>query len=438
MHSRRIALLCACLLGWNAPAAARAADAPAGCAYGAYRSASGELAAITPPLPGHAAPRYTLLNGRRGDTDAASAPLHCSGRDWTRVEFRATPATFRSEGVTLYGLLLEPPDVVEPPLVVFVHGSERTSDIGIYYEAMLTAQGVSTFFYDKRGTGKSGGTYTQDFILLAKDAANAAAAARKLAAGRYGRIGFFGGSQGGWVAPLAALNAGADFLEVGFGVVGTALEQDQWQVDYQLAEDGFGPEILPDVHRVTDVTAAVVGSDFSNASELDAIAKRYSSRPWYSKIDGQYSGDLLKGKIASVRADSETLQIPWHYTGFDVLQKLSIPQLWIFAKDDSVAPSARSIQRLEGFATNGSARSIVVFPNTDHGIITFHVGPSGARTSDGNLADGYLRLLADFAKGTLSGPYGDAEWVAGASRPPSRERAPRQRVQRGFPDGTRR
>jgi uncharacterized protein len=294
-----------------------------------------------------------------------------------------------------------------------VHGSEKTSDIGIYYEAMLTAQGVSTFFYDKRGTGKSTGTYTQDFILLAKDAANAAAAARKLAAGRFSRIGFFGGSQGGWVAPLAAADSKVDFLEVGFGVVGTALEQDQWQVDYQLAEDGFGPGILPDVHRVTGVTASVVGSDFANVGELSAIANEYSGTSWYSKIDGQYSGDLLKGNVASVRSDSESLRIPWHYTGFDVLRRLQIPQLWVFAKDDSVAPSAKSIERLRSFTGNAAHRSIVVFPNTDHGITTFHVDSSGARKSDG-LADGYLRLLADFAKGRLSGTYGAADWVTAA------------------------
>ena len=190
MHRLRVALFCVALLASFVRDAARAADVQ-GCAHGGYRSPAGDIAAVTQPLPGRTAARYTLLNGNRGDTDAADSPIRCSGgvfvgRDgsgapflWKRIAFRATSTTFESEGATLYGLLLEPPDVVKPPLVVFVHGSEKTSDIGIYYEAMLTAQGVSTFFYDKRGTGKSTGAYTQDFILLAKDAANAAAAARK-------------------------------------------------------------------------------------------------------------------------------------------------------------------------------------------------------------------------------------------------------------------
>jgi uncharacterized protein len=416
-----ISALCVLALLGAAPLENKATDG--GCSLGAYRSPAGDLVAITRPLDGRTDFRYTLLNGRRGNTDSPESPIRCQGgtfvgsnaEAFTRVAFRATPTTFASEGVTLYGLLLEPESVVNPPLVIFVHGSERASDIGIYYEAMLTGQGVATFFYDKRGTGKSTGTYTQDFLLLAKDAANAAKAARKLAAGRYSRFGFFGGSQGGWVAPLAALDSHADFLEVAFGVVGTALEQDQWQVDYQLAQAGFGPGILPDVHHVTDVTASVVGSDFLNVTDLTAVSQQYSGQPWFAQIDGQYSGDLLKGKIASVKSDSETLRIPWHYTGLETLRALQIPQLWVFAKDDSVAPSANSIQRLEALPDNGTPRSIVVFPNTDHGIITFHTGTDGKRQSDGNLADGYLRLLADFAKGTISGSYGNGDWVKTAA-----------------------
>lgn len=397
--------------------------AGAGCAYGAYRSPDGMLAAVTRPLPGETVPRFALLNGQRGKIDASGSPLRCDGDHfeggaasgvpfvWKRLAFHTTETSFVSEGVTLHGELLEPTWLAKPPLIVFVHGSERTSDIGIYYQWLLSAQGISTFFYDKRGTGASGGTYTQDFMLLAKDAANAARTVRKLAAGRFSRLGYFGGSQGGWVAPLAALESRADFLEVGFGFIGTPVEQDQWQVDYQLAQDGFGSEILPDVHRVTGVTGSVVASDFANVAELDAIEKQYASKPWFSKIDGQYSGDLLKGNMAKVKSDSETLRIPWQYSGLSTLERLDIPQLWVFAQDDSVAPSAKGIQRLESLSEGSTNRSIVVFPNTDHGITTFRQDANGKRQHDGSLAAGYLRLLGEFAKGSISGTFGDARWI---------------------------
>ena len=106
----------------------------------------------------------------------------------------------------------------------------------------------------------------------------------------------YGGSQGGWIAPRAALESKADFVEVSFGVLGTPLEQDQWQVDYQLRELGFAPDFA--VHAVTDATAKVAASDFTQGLDaLDDIRRRYGSEPWFPKLDGQYTGELMRGEI---------------------------------------------------------------------------------------------------------------------------------------------
>src|SRR3546814_18632376 len=64
-----------------------------------------------------------------------------------------------------------------------VHGSERSSPIGGIYGYAMAAQGISVFVYDKRGTGGSDGEYTQNFELLAADAAKALDTARGMTAG---------------------------------------------------------------------------------------------------------------------------------------------------------------------------------------------------------------------------------------------------------------
>src|SRR3546814_2723333 len=90
-------------------------------------------------------------------------------------------------------------------MAVELHGSERDSAIDYnYMQYLLPEQGVGVFVYDKRGTGRWTGSYTQDFHLLAGDARAALVEALRLAGERAGRIGFHGGSQAGWVAPLAA------------------------------------------------------------------------------------------------------------------------------------------------------------------------------------------------------------------------------------------
>src|SRR3546814_5124285 len=93
---------------------------------------------------------------------------------------------------------------------------------------LLPAQGVGVFVYDKRGTGRSTGSYTQDFHLLAGDARAALVEALRLAGERAGRFGFHGGSQAGWVAPLAASKTPqAQFVLVGYGMATGPLAEDR-------------------------------------------------------------------------------------------------------------------------------------------------------------------------------------------------------------------
>jgi acetyl esterase/lipase len=160
-----------------------------------------------------------------------------------------------------------------------------------------------------------------------------------------------------------------------------------------------------------------MGSDFkAGQAELDALKRRYGKEPWFSRLDGQYTGELVRGEVD--RARWESPHVSWFYDSEAVLRGLKIPQLWVFAQDDSVAPSANSIARLEKLRSEGVDATIVVYPHTDHGITTFVTEAPGKRRTTG-LARGYLRLIADWAKGGLKPPYGDAAWLATGRTPGS-------------------
>ena len=84
--------------------------------------------------------------------------------------FTVRNVSFQSHGVTLVGRLVMPAGEEKVPLVILLHGAEKMSAMINYPEQrILPALGVGAFVYDKRGTGRSGGTYTQDFNLLADD-----------------------------------------------------------------------------------------------------------------------------------------------------------------------------------------------------------------------------------------------------------------------------
>lgn len=409
-----------------AAAAAAPASAQTDCRPGTYRAADGDFVVLVPsPVVPAPSLRYQFRDGRRGTTNQAEAPLTCQaetvsvgGKAWPRVAFRETPVTFDSLETKLTGMLIEPPGA-DPhrPLVVMVHGSERTSPIGGLYGYAMAAQGLSVFVYDKRGTGASEGDYTQNFELLAEDAAKALDTARRTAAGRFGRAGFFGGSQGGWVAPRAATLTRADFVAIGFGLVASPIEEDREQMVSEVRAAGLGPEAEALVDRLSKATAGLLLSNFREGYDaLDAVRAEMAGKPWAAKIEGEYSGAMARLSDADLRrvgrARFDNLELIWDYDAVAVLKKLDTPLLWVLAGEDREAPIETTRGALMGLREAGKLVDVYLFPETDHGMWEYVQHPDGSRDVT-RITDGYLKLLGDWIKSDVAGRYGRAEHLTG-------------------------
>lgn len=407
-------LLAACL---SAPALAQTS-----CQPGTYAAPDGDFVVLI-PLPSIPAPglRYLFRDGRRGATSDATVPFACSNDGvtvgavtWKPIAFRETPTTFESVGTKLTGVLIEPP-TADPkrPLVVMVHGSERTSPIGGVYGYAMAAQGISVFVYDKRGTGGSEGEYTQNFELLATDAAHALDQARSMTVGRVGRAGFFGGSQGGWVAPRAATLTKADFVAVGFGLVASPIEEDREQMVSEVRAAGLGADAEALVNRLSAATSRLLLSGFADGYDaLDAVRRDMADKPWAVTIAGEHSGAMLRlsnDELRRVgRARFDNLELIWDYDALAALKKLGAPLLWVLAGEDREAPIETTRAALLGLAKGGKPVDVYLFPDTDHGMFEYRTNADGSRSGT-RIADGYLKLLGDWIKGDTVGPYGRAE-----------------------------
>ena len=331
----------------------------------------------------------------------------------TRSEFAVSEITFQSRDTPLAGRLVLPPGDGKVPIVVLIHGSEHDSAMQSYsLQRMLPAQGIGAFVYDKRGTGRSGGTYTQDYSLLADDAVAAVAAARSLAGARLGRIGFQGGSQGGWVAPLAATRIHVDFVIVCFGLAVNAIDEDQQSVELQLGEKGYSRSEIRDALTVARAAENVIASDFSSGfAELDRLRKRFSAAPWYKDLRGDYTYIILPKSEAELRAMAPEFNwhTPWNYDPMPTLRSLRTPQLWILGGEDYDAPSRETRKRLGSLIAKGSDCTIAYYPKAEHGMTLFDVDGKGERIST-RYAPGYFQLIRDFSQhSALPGQYGDAE-----------------------------
>lgn len=316
-----------------------------------------------------------------------------------RVQFAVTETRFESGGARLVGRLVLPAGKARVPVAVLVHGSEDSSALRFYaLQRLLPAVGVGVFVYDKRGTGQSSGVFTHDLYQLAGDAAAALAEARRLSGHRLGRVGFYGTSQGGWTAPLAATRTAADFVMVGYGLAVSPLDEDREAIALDMTRHGFGSEETTKALEIAKAAESIIRSGFqSGYQELAALRETFRGEPWLPYVRGNVTHLMFEMPEATLRKIGPTAFngiLPDH-DPMPVLRKLQVPQLWILGGQDIDAPYAETYRRLRQLQEAGKPISIAIYPDVEHGLYAFEeVG--GERLSTRQPAS-LLGLLKDFA-----------------------------------------
>ena len=423
--------------GYSATAAQ---DAVGNCRIGIYHLRDGSDVDIAPGEGAHL--RWRRKDGTSGELTETTNGIWTSTFGWTsrpdgkrvsfsecgkgtirfagvngkRIDLAVTDTRFQSGGISLAGRLVMPRVMAKGsatvPIVVLVHGSESFSALDFFaLQRMFPSEGIGAFVYDKRGTGASEGSYSQNYPLLAQDAVAAMREARRLAGSRAGKVGYQGGSQAGWVVPLAATMAPVDFVVVGYGLAVSPIEEDRSAIVLDMTRRGYGADVVAKAMEVADASEAVIVSNFSEGYDrVDAVRAKYASEPWFKHIHGNITFAVLEMPHDELREKGPKLLpgIEPHYDPMPVLRKLTTPQLWILGADDIDAPSAETARRLEALATEGRPIVTAVFPHAEHGIFEYETLPDEKRVSTRN-PDGYFSMMRDFIrKGRLGARYGSS------------------------------
>lgn len=231
---------------------------------------------------------------------------------------------FVSHGVRLSGSIVFPINKHIDSAVVFVHGSGKQTR-NMEWAERFAKEGIATLVYDKRGVGKSGGTYEgnqsvseRNIVLLAEDAIAALSALSNHPRLKDVPLGLTGISQAGWIVPLAAEKTSlVSFMVLWSGPVCKVSEEDIFsKYTHDL-----------DSQRVP-----------SYAEALNARKQKYM---W---------PDFL-GK------DSDPSES---------LTKLGIPGLWIFGERDGSIPVDLSIRNLKKLKEAGGKYDYVIFSSLGH------------------------------------------------------------------------
>lgn len=417
-------------------AASLAAD-PVPCEVGSYAMADGTKLDIAPSEPGKL--RWRRLDGSSGSLTSNGKGRWTSTLGWTdrpdghqvtfpdcdsgKIRFDKVAGQrealiqidtrFQGGGVELAGRLTLPPGQARVPIVVLIHGSENSSALEFYsLQRQFASAGVGVFAYDKRGTGISGGRYSQNYLLLATDAIHALREAKRLAGDRAGRIGYQGTSQGGWVAPLAARIEPVDFIIVGYGLAVSPLDEDREAIELDMERGGFGPEIKAKALEIGDATARLLVSNFTEGYEqLAAVKSKYGNEPWFKSVRGNITSYLLAASEETIRRDFPALLegVPVQYDPMPVLTNLDVPQLWILGGQDRDAPPGETSRRLERLRSAGRPITTAIFPGAEHGMYEFETKADGERLST-RQPEGYIQMMKDFIEGQpRAASYGNAE-----------------------------
>jgi len=269
---------------------------------------------------------------------------------------------FSSHGVMLTGTLSYPAGATRAPAIVVTHGAEApTRDFGLYrhLEQDLPRLGYATFVYDRRGSGASAGDIEEsDYQILADDAV---AAQQAIAADPHvdrHRIGFWGLSQGGWLAALAAMRSpDAAFVISISAPLQTPAEQMAFAVSNILATKGFGADDIAHAIATRHAVEDYLRGRESTADAQAALDKA-KDKPWFD--------DIFMGATVSGHPEQSRWRKEMDYDPSLPLKALKIPVLVLFGSDDPWVPVRASLDQFHLLTPNHRNIDVEVVPGADH------------------------------------------------------------------------
>lgn len=268
---------------------------------------------------------------------------------------------FSNAGENLAGTVYLPNVGNHLPAVVVLHSANAaTREAGLYHHLRegLPALGFAVLIYDRRGSGQSsGGLSGVDYETLADDAVAGQRALAKLGRIDPAKIGFWGLSQGGWLAVLAAGRSrdAAFAISVSAPLV-TADEQMQFATSNLLTLRGYSQEDVREMLETRKVWIGYVQGTNSRAAAVDALTKA-QSKPWFDLTYMPKVSELTNDGAIRRKMDDDPVA---------AVLKAKVPLLFLYGGSDPWVPVAESRERLKALSSQRSNIESGIIANANH------------------------------------------------------------------------
>jgi pimeloyl-ACP methyl ester carboxylesterase len=265
----------------------------------------------------------------------------------------------REDGAVL-AASLTPPAHRPGPALVAVHGAEaglRSYPLNEHLHAVLPSAGFAAVTFDRRGEGESTGEPSAGmFDLLADDAIAVVEHVARLEEIDATRIGLWGISQGGWVAPLAATRSErVAFLVLVASIGVSPAEQMREAIPGQLRRAGYGADAVA-LERAARAELEDVMHGRGQPKRAQALLDEARQQPWWPLAylpDHVLDGEERLGWIEEMDLEPEP-----------VFAELRVPTLLFYGEEDTWIPIDASIEAWR--RARGDEVEVVRLPGTGH------------------------------------------------------------------------
>jgi len=229
--------------------------------------------------------------------------------------------------------------------------------------------GIAVLAFDRRGSGQSSGDLSKaDYETLADDAIAGQHALTQVSRIDPKKIGFWGLSQGGWLAVLAAGRSkdAAFAISVSAPVV-TADEQMQFATRNLLTVRRYSQADVQDMLAAREAWMGYLHGKRSRNEAAEALRKA-EEKPWFGISYLPRASQLTNDPEHDpnrIRLDDDPIA---------AVQHVKVPLLFLYADSDPWVPVGESLRRLQAlasklpniqFAVVGDANHEMMFPGNE-------------------------------------------------------------------------
>ncbi len=368
---------------------------------GAYRVAEGTIyVGIEAEPPDHPAIQYYDPNTRRIGTlenisghqyRTDSSPPMTFVLDSPASPVVEKPFVLEHGADHLGASLWQAPGAKSRSTIILIHGADDETRAMGFLIPYFVSHGLNVVTYDQRGTGASTGDWrytgppskAEDVIAILQKIRNDPAVDAH-------RIGIWGFSNGGWVAPIVATRFPLAFMILKSAPSETIAENVLYEVGQVLREHHrFTPEQASQAlaFERTMLRALQTNSNWNAAAEALNAAKK---QPWfpYMRIPPGMTAPPAPPMLVA-------LQAALIYDPTATLQRVRTPTLALFGALDKNLDSAGSAARFRKAFNRAGLKdlTIVTFPGAGHTLVRSTTGYEDDPLMPERTAEGYPETI---------------------------------------------